>query len=208
MDENNKNIQENEIPKGMKKCKTCGKPVAKNAKICPNCGAKQKGGIGKIIIIVITVLILLGLLSGGKKDQKKDDTAEPTASVSTESEETVTAETEDAEEEIEYKEYSMTQLMTDLENNAAAANDTYKGQYVILTGKLSNIDAQGKYISIVDPEDDFAIKNCQCFINGNEEISNVVKTLSKGDIISVKGKIKDVGEVMGYSLDIEEIITE
>ena len=207
MDENNKNIQENEIPKGMKKCKTCGKPVAKNAKVCPNCGAKQKGGIGKIIIIVIAVLILLGLLSGGKKDQKKDDTAEPAASVSTESEKT-DAETEDAEEEIEYKEYSMTQLMTDLENNAAAANDTYKGQYVILTGELSNIDAQGKYISIVDPEDDFAIKSCRCDINGNEEISNVVKTLSKGDIISVKGKIKDVGEVMGYSLDIEEIITE
>lgn len=207
MDEDNKNIQENEIPKGMKKCKTCGKPVAKNAKVCPNCGAKQKGGIGKIIIIVIAVLILLGLLSGGKKDQKKDDTAEP-ASVSTESEETVTAETEDAEEEIEYKEYSMTQLMTDLENNAAAANDTYKGQYVILTGELSNIDAQGSYINIVDPDDDFAIKGCQCYVNGNSEISEAIKSLSKGDIISVKGKIKDVGEVMGYSLDIEEIITE
>ena len=207
MDEGNKNIQENEIPKGMKKCKTCGKPVAKNVKVCPNCGAKQKGGIGKIVIIVIAVLILLGLLSGGKKDQKKDDTAEPAASVSTESEKT-DAETEDAEEEIEYKEYSMTQLMTDLENNAAAANDTYKGQYVILTGELSAIDAQGKYISIVDPEDDFAITSCTCYINGNEEISNVVKSLSKGDIISVKGKIKEVGEVMGYSLDIEEIITE
>ena len=208
MNENEKDIQENEVmKKGMKRCKTCGSPIAKNAKVCPKCGAKQKGGIGKIIIIAVAVLILLSLLSGGKKDQKAEGHSEPAATASTETGE-IAAEADGAEEEIEYAEYSMTQLMADLENNAAAANDTHNGQYVILTGKLSNIDAQGAYISIADPEDDFAIMGCTCYINGNEEISNVVKTLSKGDIISVKGKIKEVGEVMGYSLDIEEIITE
>ena len=116
--------------------------------------------------------------------------------------------TETAEQAVEYTEYSMTELMNDLENNAAAANDKYNGQYVILTGKLSNIDAQGNYISISDPDDDFAFTGCQCYIKGNEAIAETVKTLSKDDIISVKGKITSVGETLGYAMDIEEIITE
>ena len=33
----------------------------------------------------------------------------------------------------------------------------------------------------------------------------MIAELSKGDKITVKGKVKDVGEVMGYSVDIDEI---
>jgi exonuclease VII large subunit len=99
-------------------------------------------------------------------------------------------------------------MMEALENNAAAANDEYKNQYLSVTGQLSNIDAQGSYIDIIDPDDEFAITGCQCYINGNEEIASIVKTLSKGDIITVKGKITDVGEVLGYSMTIDSIETE
>ena len=58
---------------GMKNCKSCGKEIAKSAKVCPNCGAKQ-GGIGKIIGIVVVVLVILGIIgavAGGGKDEKK-----------------------------------------------------------------------------------------------------------------------------------------
>ena len=99
-------------------------------------------------------------------------------------------------------------MMEALENNAAAANDEYKNQYLSVTGQLSNIDAQGSYIDIIDPDDEFAITGCQCYIKGNEEIASIVKTLSKGDIITVKGKITDVGEVLGYSMTIDSIETE
>lgn len=41
---------------------------------------------------------------------------------------------------------------------------------------------------------------------GDEDIINAVKTLSTGDTITVRGKCTDVGEVMGYSLDLDEIV--
>ena len=30
----------------MKNCKACGQEIAKSAKVCPHCGAKQKGKKG------------------------------------------------------------------------------------------------------------------------------------------------------------------
>ena len=71
MNEENENINNRQIPKGMKACKTCGKPIAKKAKVCPNCGAKQKGKL-PFIISVIIVLALIGILAGGNKDSSKD----------------------------------------------------------------------------------------------------------------------------------------
>lgn len=205
MDENNVNNSTTIIPKGMKACRVCGKPVAKSAKVCPNCGAKQKGNKLLIIIGVIVVLGIIGAAMGGNKKTNTGSTAQT-------ADETAKETTDGAEktptEEITYTEYDMSELMNDLENNAAAANEKYNGQYVALTGKLSVIDAQGSYIGISDPDDEFSIQDCKCDINGKQDISDIVKTLSKGDIITVKGKITDVGEIIGYSLDIEEIVTE
>lgn len=205
MDENNVNSSSTMIPKGMKVCRVCGKPVAKSAKVCPNCGAKQKGNKLLIIIGVIVVLGIIGAAMG--RNEKKDTNIAPQTAEET-AKETTDAATETATEEITYTEYDMSELMDDLENNAAAANEKYKGQYVALTGRLSNIDAQGSYINLTDSNDQFAIQGCQCYVRGKQEISDIVKTLSKDDIITVKGKITDVGEVMGYSLDIDEIVTE
>lgn len=55
----------------MTKCKTCGERIAASAKRCPHCGAKQGGGIGKIIGTIILVLLILGLIGtifGGNDD--------------------------------------------------------------------------------------------------------------------------------------------
>ena len=83
------------------------------------------------------------------------------------------------------------------------AADKYKGQYVELTGRLSVIDSNGKYISIVDSTDEWAITGVQCYIK-NDEQKQVVMDMSIGDEIVVKGKITDVGEVLGYFLDMTE----
>lgn len=54
----------------MKACKSCGQLIAKTAKICPHCGAKNKKPIYKrgwfIAICVIFVLSVIGSISGGK----------------------------------------------------------------------------------------------------------------------------------------------
>lgn len=44
----------------MIKCKTCGADIAKSAKTCPHCGAKNKPGAFRVILG--TIILLLGLL--------------------------------------------------------------------------------------------------------------------------------------------------
>ena len=47
-------------------------------------------------------------------------------------------------------------MMSDLDSNAMGASDKYKGKYLEITGKLSNIDAAGKYIDLM-ADGDFEI---------------------------------------------------
>ena len=94
--------------------------------------------------------------------------------------------------------------MDDLYSNAMKATDKYEKQYVELTGRLNVIDSSGKYISITPVDDEFAIMGVQCYIK-NDDQKTAIMDMSIGDTVIVKGKITDVGEVMGYSLDIDEI---
>ena len=53
------------------------------------------------------------------------------------------------------------QLVDELENNALAAKNKYDGKKVVVTGKLSNIDASGDYFSLEGK--DFTFTNIQIF---------------------------------------------
>ena len=62
-------------------CKACGAEIAKSAKVCPHCGAKNKhksvlGIIGGVFLIIIGLGLLIGGL-GGSGDSGK--TVDPTA---------------------------------------------------------------------------------------------------------------------------------
>lgn len=110
-------------------------------------------------------------------------------------------------EKIEYTEVSADDLMNALNENALSASKTYKNTYVSVTGRLSNIDSDGKYIDIVPADDELAIIGIQCYTHGDGALVGTVSGLSKDSIVTVKGKITDVGEVIGYALDIDEIVT-
>jgi len=48
----------------LKKCKTCGKDIAKSAKVCPHCGAKNKRKsklIGVLAILGLIISIIWGI---------------------------------------------------------------------------------------------------------------------------------------------------
>ena len=94
--------------------------------------------------------------------------------------------------------------MDALENNAASASDTYKDKYFEVTGLLSNIDSDGSYIDLTSLNDEWDIVGVTCMIQNDEQLE-VVKKMSTGQEVTVKGKITDVGEVLGYTLDIDEI---
>lgn len=106
------------------------------------------------------------------------------------------------QKEISYKAVTVDQLMNDLTSNAMNAAETYKNQYLEVSGKLSTIDSSGKYISVLPSNDEFAIIGIQCYIK-NDEQKKAVSEMNVGQDIIVRGKCTDVGEVLGYSLDID-----
>ena len=56
----------------MKTCKDCGTEVSKSAKTCPKCGAKLKGGIGKVILIILAIIVVFGVAAGATGGNKSD----------------------------------------------------------------------------------------------------------------------------------------
>ncbi len=185
-------------------CKSCGAQIATSAKTCPNCGAKNKKPLFKrpwfIILVIIVVLgIIGGAMSGG------DDSSAPADDQS--ADQVLQDESKDEgdvkEEKIEYESVTADQMMDDLDSNAAAAKDTYDGKYVAVSGKLGTIDSDGAYIDVM-PDDEYAFLGVTCYIQNDDQLEQV-KSLNAGDSLTVKGKVTDVGEVLGYYLDIDSI---
>jgi len=94
-------------------------------------------------------------------------------------------------------------LIDDLRENALKASNTYKEQYVELTGELSNIDSSGKYFSLSKLSDDFSLDSVLCRIDENH--LDTVMNFSMGLKVTVTGTITDVGEVLGYTMKVETI---
>jgi len=186
------------VKPGTKKCKKCQVDIPIAAKICPNCRSKQ--GIGCLAIggIILGVLILLGIF--GSVMDGGDETGTSTTSNGTE---TAATTGEPVEEVKVAMVVTADSLLEDLENNALKASDTYLDQYVELTGKLETIDSSGKYFSLGPLSDEFTFISVLC--NITEEQRATVINFSEGQDVTVVGTITDVGEIMGYSLDVESI---
>lgn len=186
-----------------KQCKKCKEQINKKAKKCPHCGAKQ--GL-PIWIIVILVIIVIGILAniGDNSDETTSNAPNDTTNVTTN--ENSSNQTQQTQETIEYIKVSKDDLDDALNNNAAAAKDTYNKKYVEVTGRLGTIDSDLKYISLISTTNKYDIIGIHCTIKNSTQ-KDIIKTLSKDQEITIRGKITDVGEVLGYYLDITEIIT-
>lgn len=176
----------------IKQCKVCGKDIATSAKACPYCGAKNKKPIYKrwwfILLAILIVLSIIGSLGGTDTDTPTD----------------APAKVEEKEPEIEYTEYTVDELIKDLNKNAASAKDKYDGQHVELTGKLSSVDSDGRYFGIKPSETGIWFENVTCYIKKKDQEERL-KEMEVGDTITVKGKITDVGEILGYDLHLDSI---
>lgn len=184
-----------------KTCKHCQSEIPKKAKVCPQCRKKQGGKLKWIVIAVVVVLIIAAASGGGDNESNQEAGTKTENQASGKKKKAK----EEVKEEVSYTPYSVSQMMDDLDNNALNAETTYKDKYVEITGVLSNIDSSGKYISLRPEDDEYAIIDFQCFIKSDEQKSQVA-AMSKGQSVTLRGKVTSVGEVLGYSLDIDEIL--
>lgn len=146
---------------------------------------KKKAGL--VLGCILFVVLAVGSVpSGSEKSTSNNNT------------------TSEEKKEVTYEKVTAKELIDTLQNNALKAKENYKDKYVEITGRLNVIDASGAYITVNPIGDDFVLTGIQAYVK-NDEQKKVVAELSKGDKITVKGKIKDVGEVLGYSVDIDEI---
>ena len=172
----------------MKVCKECGTEVSSRAKSCPKCGKDQRNFFLKhkvlSFILIVIALGVLGSALGGSENNKTESV--------------------NSNEVIEYMAINVDTLEKALESNPANAKDTYNGKHLEITGRLGTIDSDSKYISLLSTTDKWDLTGIHCTVK-NDEQKEKIKTLNKDDTIVVKGKITDVGEVLGYYLDISEI---
>lgn len=171
-------------------CKKCGQEVDKKAVVCTGCGCKIKKPIYKkwwvwaIVIIVVAVI-----RTSGNSDNKES------SSISTSSE----------TEEIVYESVDLQTMFDDLSNNAMKAETRYEKKYIEFKCKISNFDSDGSYIS-VEPVNasEWNFTTAMCYIKNDYQKEFLVEK-NVGDIITIKGQVKSIGEVMGYSIDIKEV---
>lgn len=174
----------------MVKCNTCGADIASSAKVCPGCGAKQKKPIYKRWWLwVLVVIIVIGFANSCESD----NTVQAAAPSQTEP------------EPVTYTPYTVMELVDELRDNALKAEQTHQGQYVEVTGRMDVIDSDGNYIGLYSGRD-FELLCVQCYLKSDAQ-REVVMGLSKGDTVTVRGKITDIGEILGYQLNIDEFVT-
>ena len=162
-------------------CRKCGREIPEGLNICPACGGKAKlpffVRMLRAIAIVIAVFLVLDFFL-------HDPTYVP-------------------EDEREYAEVTVDQLYEELNDNALKAKDTYTGAYVAVKGKMRVIDSDGESISIYPIEYE-SIDGIYCILSSDEQ-REAVKSHSKGDIVTVKGKITKVGDMFPYKMSVDSI---
>lgn len=178
----------------MTTCAHCGATIAAGAKTCPSCGGKNKKPVYKrpwfiVLMVIIVICAVMGM--GGSEEPGSTSTTDN--------------DTQKQEQKITYTEYDLGQMVKELESNAMKAEKKYNEQYIKVTGKISVIDSDGDYIAIEPVGSDFSIYGIQCYIQ-NEEQEAIITELNVGDSITIEGQITEIGEVMGYSMNIDKVM--
>lgn len=187
-----------------KQCWRCKETIDKKTKKCPNCGARQNLPTWAIVIIVILAISVVSNL-GNDYSESINSGNNNTINKNIDKDNKANNLPNQVQESIEYIKVSKDDLDEALDKNAAVARETYINKYVEVTGKLGTIDSELKYISLKSSTKKWDFQSINCTIKNNEQ-KEIIKTLVKDQEITVKGKITDVGEVLGYYLNITEIV--
>ena len=149
---------------------------------------KEKNSIARKIIAII----FIGCFIVAIKDYIKEGNLSSGSSGS---------EVFSSKKEITYQPVDVRSLAYELKNNAAKAQNEYKGKYIEISGNIDHIDSDGDSFTVNDGE---FISKIHCRIH-NTKHTQIIINKSVGSPVKVKGQIKRVGNVLGYSIDVIEL---
>ena len=96
-------------------------------------------------------------------------------------------------------------MLDDLKADAMKAKEKYENKYIEVKGKIKNFDSSGKYISVEPTDaDEWNFDTAMCYIKDENQKTFLIEK-NVGDIVTIKGKVSSIGEVLGYSIDIDEV---
>lgn len=168
-------------------CRVCGEYVAKNAKKCPSCGAKnpsktqRKASIACSIVFVVAVILIVAVVVGAIGGSETPSTPSSGASASSQTQ-------SDAPD---YIAVDAEDLWKSYDENEVNADNIYKGNFVALTGTISNIGTDafsGAPCVSVESGDEFGLYPIQCFFPKNGSETDAIAALSDGDTVTIYGK--------------------
>lgn len=182
-------------------CNNCGKEIDEKAVICPNCGTATKKLKAKkplykkwwFWVLIVIAFAVIASFGGSDNDSEASSKAGQSSSVVTSS------------QEITYEAVDLRTMIDELDANALKAEKTYQNKYVEVKGKIKNFDSDGSYISIEPVNaDEWNFTTVTCDIKDKEQLDLLLEK-EVGDIVTIKGKVTSIGELLGYNIKIDYI---
>ena len=143
--------------KKLKACKSCGTMIAKNSKVCPSCGAKNKKPIYKRVWFIVLVIAIIAILISVFKGPKEYDFENPVATV------------------------TVDEILQDFKNNETSASEKYSDNVVAVTGQVSQV--LDSYAVIRAYDDDLWLYNVNAYMENSEDLKKFVS----GETVTVVG---------------------
>lgn len=159
------------------------------------------------VLVVLFLSAIGNAMGGGTSTTSRQPSRAPTQQTQTTApaQEQAPAPAPAPAQVIEYTSVDLQTMLDELKNNALRAEQTYNKAYVELVGKISVIDSDGKYISIEPVDaDSWNFDSVRCDLKTDEHRA-VIMNKGRGETVTVRGQITDIGEILGYVLKVDTI---
>ena len=124
------------------------------------------------------------------------------------SDDSATEEVSKEEVPTEMEQVTVGEMTKVLDENEMRAQKKYAGKWFEIIGYLGNMDSEGEYFSMESNSARVFSTDVRCNIPSDkrEVLTDKLTEMNKGDKIKVIGKVTDMGEIMGYTVSIVDVV--
>ena len=106
--------------------------------------------------------------------------------------------------QIQYEKVNLQDMLDELKANALRAEGKYQDKYIEITGEIRNFDSDGKYISVIPCGASALSEGTMCYLTDPTHKAFLLEK-NVGDVVTIRGNVFSIGEVIGYDVKIAEI---